>query len=83
MVVPIYNERDTLDELIARVAALPYLEHLVLVDDGSTDGSGELLETWEGRLGSKVTLCRHSSNLGKGRAIRTGLEMCRGMGTAQ
>ena len=74
IVVPVFNERTTVEESLRRVSAAPtpgYDKEVVVVDDGSTDGSGELLV----RLASGGTfvLERHLKNRGKGAAIRTGL----------
>ena len=69
--IPVFNEAETVAELIDRVSALPLTKELVIVDDGSTDGSGEILERIaEGR--SDVTLIRQR-NGGKGAALRAGI----------
>ena len=68
VVIPVYNERDTIEEALRRVRALDCDLELVVVDDASTDGSGEFLEG-EGDL----VLIRHPVNQGKGMAIRTAL----------
>ena len=72
VIVPVYNEVRTIKELLRRVLAAPYGKQVVVVDDGSTDGTVEALEKWEGH--SEVELLQHSKNRGKGAAIRTGLE---------
>lgn len=76
VIVPVYNEVRTIDELLRRVLAAPYQKQVVVVDDGSTDGTAEVLEKWEGH--AQVELLRHSKNRGKGAAIRTGLEHAQG-----
>jgi len=70
VVVPVYNERDTLAALLDAVLAQPEVTEVILVDDHSTDGSRELLRTLEGR--DKVTALFHDRNRGKGAALRTG-----------
>lgn len=75
VIIPVYNEAATLDQVLRRVAAAPYPKQVIVVDDGSTDGSRELLKCWEGQ---GVEVFSHSSNRGKGAAIRTGLEHARG-----
>jgi len=70
VVIPVYNERDTVERVIAAVEAVPIGKEIVLVDDGSTDGSREILERYRGRPG--IVLCFHERNQGKGAAIRTG-----------
>ena len=79
IVMPVYNERATLEQAVhdALSAELPVdARQLVIVDDGSTDGTRELLRetTWpEG-----VTVVYHERNRGKGAALRTGLQHATG-----
>jgi glycosyltransferase involved in cell wall biosynthesis len=81
IVIPVYNERDTLLELIRRVLAVP-LEidrELVLVDDCSTDGTRELYP----QLGQEfpdatIRVFEHNVNQGKGAALRTGYRQVKG-----
>lgn len=76
VIVPVFNEVRTIDELLRRVLAASYEKQVVVVDDGSTDGTVEVLERWEGH--AEVELLQHSKNRGKGAAIRTGLEHAQG-----
>ncbi len=68
IIIPCYNERTTLEELIGRVrAAEPESKEIILIDDFSTDGTRELIET---KLVHQVdVLCLHDENLGKGAAL--------------
>jgi glycosyltransferase involved in cell wall biosynthesis len=69
--VPAYNEAATLVELLDQVDALDFEKQIVVVDDGSTDGTGNLAEEWaKGRDGVVVV---HQENRGKGAAIRTAI----------
>ena len=67
--MPVYNERTTVEEIIRRVLAVPLRIELIVVDDGSTDGSGEILDRLQRELG--FTLLRQA-NAGKGAALRRG-----------
>ena len=69
VVMPVFNERTTAEEIIRRVLAVPVRIQLIVVDDGSTDGTGEILERLRGELG--FTLLRQP-NAGKGAALRRG-----------
>jgi glycosyltransferase involved in cell wall biosynthesis len=75
IIIPVYNEKTTLQELLKRVAAVPIEKEIVLVDDGSTDGTRDLLRQMEGN-GTKVLY--HQKNLGKGAALRTGFQHANG-----
>lgn len=73
VVMPVYNEKDTLEEIVRRVQATPYDKELIIVDDASTDGSREILR----RLAQEADNIRdfyHERNLGKGAALRTGFQ---------
>ena len=76
VVMPVFNELATVEEVIRRVVALPVRIQLVVVDDCSTDGTSELLVRLETELG--FTLLRQSTNQGKGAALRRGFEQVRG-----
>ena len=70
VVVPIYNEHDTLPEIIRRIRAVPIPKEIILVDDGSSDGSRALLAEMEGQPDLRILF--HEQNQGKGAALRTG-----------
>jgi len=82
IVIPVYNEQDSLPELLRRTEAacrqLRYDYEIVLVDDGSRDGSAELLEAAAQRPGSGVVAVILNRNYGQHAAIMAGFEQSRG-----
>jgi glycosyltransferase involved in cell wall biosynthesis len=78
VLMPVFNERERVAEAVAQVLAteLPAPLELIVVDDGSTDGTGEVLATLQGD--DRLRLLRHPHNLGKGAAVRTGLAHAQG-----
>jgi len=77
VIVPVYNERTTLTEILRRMRAveLPMDREIIIVDDGSSDGTDKVLSAMED---STVRVLHHTGNLGKGAAIRTGMGVVRG-----
>jgi Glycosyl transferase family 2 len=71
VIVPVYNERATIESVIARVLEQPVVSEIILVDDGSTDGTSEIIERTQ--WPDMVRVLRHPVNQGKGAAIRTGV----------
>ncbi len=71
VVMPVYNERNTLEEIVGRVLAVPLRVELVAVDDASSDGSREILERLAAERGFRVF--RQERNQGKGAAVRRGI----------
>jgi len=76
VVMPVYNEKPTLAEVLARVRAVPIDKEIIIIDDGSTDGTRDLLAIMEKDPGTRVLY--HPRNRGKGAAVRTGLSACTG-----
>ena len=77
VVIPVFNERYTIRELIRRVQAVEISKEIIAVDDGSTDGTHDILlqlqETY-----TNVRVCRLQRNQGKGAAIRRGIQEASG-----
>jgi glycosyltransferase involved in cell wall biosynthesis len=76
VVIPVYNERDTLMEIVRRVRSVPINKEIILVDDGSTDGTRDLLAAIKDHADLSVLF--HERNRGKGAALRTGFLHARG-----
>jgi glycosyltransferase involved in cell wall biosynthesis len=72
VVMPVYNERDTIEEMIERVVAVPGIRiEFIVVDDGSTDGTSDKLRALQPKHGFKL---HHKENGGKGSALRVGFK---------
>lgn len=95
VIMPVFNERATLEEIVQRVQAVdltvnphgdnPMLDgpiplelELVIVDDGSTDGTRTILDRWRADLPPGMQIIYHAQNSGKGAALRTGFEHATG-----
>ena len=76
VVIPVYNEKKTLSELICRVEAVKLEKEIIIVDDASTDGTRDLLKKYEGQERFKVIY--QSKNAGKGSALRAGFDKAEG-----
>ncbi len=76
VVVPIYNEVQTLEEIVERIRDTPFDTEIILVDDGSTDGTRALLRKLVQQSDTRVFL--HKQNKGKGAALRTGIARATG-----
>ncbi len=73
VIVPVFNEADTIRALLKSLREAPFRKEIIVVDDRSTDGTGEIL------AGERdIVLARHDRNRGKGAAIRTGLARATG-----
>ena len=81
IIIPAYNERATIEEIVARVIAVEtgLKREILLVDDGSTDGSRELYPAIQGRfIAENIRVHLQPQNRGKGAAVRTGLSLASG-----
>jgi len=76
VIIPIFNEVNTLNTIVERVLGTGLAEEILLVDDGSTDGTRAILAELDGKNGVRVIL--HKRNQGKGAAVRSGLAAARG-----
>lgn len=76
VIVPVYNEVQTVDAIILRLRGTGIPMQIILVDDGSGDGSGDRIAAYAGQ--SEIVRLSHPHNRGKGAAIRTALEIASG-----
>jgi glycosyltransferase involved in cell wall biosynthesis len=76
VIIPIFNEARTIHTILDRVRATGLPKEIILVDDGSSDGTRDLIGSWDGCQGIHVIL--HAKNLGKGAAVRTGIAAATG-----
>lgn len=71
VIVPTYNERENIEPLIGKLMALPYDLHVLVVDDGSPDGTGAFIREWKARE-PRIHLIERASKMGLGSAYRAG-----------
>jgi glycosyltransferase involved in cell wall biosynthesis len=77
VIIPVYNERYTVRELVRRVVAVDVSKEILMVDDGSTDGTAEIVKSIAARY-PEVRVFQQPRNQGKGAAIRRGIEEATG-----
>jgi len=77
VVMPVYNERATLHEVVGRVLAVPVDLELICVDDGSKDGSREILDELQKQY-PQIRVFLQPQNMGKGAALRRGIQEAKG-----
>jgi glycosyltransferase involved in cell wall biosynthesis len=76
VIIPVYNEKDTIEEILRRVDAQDLATEILVIDDGSIDGTREILSELDTYPHLRVIL--HDRNKGKGAAVRTGFENASG-----
>ena len=78
VVIPVYNEESTIEEVINRVRQTGLVKQIIVVDDGSSDRTRDVLEQLAKRNFSDLQIEFHTKNSGKGAAVRTGINLARG-----
>jgi len=76
VIIPVFNERSTIREIVKRVQATKLADEILIIDDGSQDGTGEILAELNKSSGVKVI--SHPQNKGKGAAVCTGIKAATG-----
>ncbi len=71
VIIPVYNEVESIQVILERVQAQKLAHEIIVVDDGSKDGTRDVLKELDGKNGVRVVL--HEKNKGKGAAVRTGM----------
>ncbi len=75
VIIPCYNEVNTVKDVVMRVLDEAIVDELIIVDDGSTDGSRDVLRQLEAKRDSRVSVHYHERNRGKGAALVSGFEL--------
>jgi len=74
-VIPVYNEKNTVTALVDRVRRVNIDKEIILIDDGSTDGTSDIVKNMKG---GDISLITMEKNTGKGAAVRKGIEQAKG-----
>lgn len=72
IIIPVYNEKRTIQQVVERVQQVPYTKEIIIVDDCSKDGTREILQ--HSQWPENVSIYYHEKNMGKGAGIRTGIK---------
>lgn len=75
VIIPVFNEKGTIEEIVKRIEAVPIDKEIIIVDDCSSDGTRDILAKMENR---GIRVIYHEKNMGKGAALRTGFGFAQG-----
>lgn len=75
VIIPVFNEKNTISEILKQVQAAPFEKEIIIVDDGSADGTREILSAVKD---PQIKILHHERNKGKGAAVRTALSCVSG-----
>ncbi len=78
VVIPCFNEASTIETVVERVLAVGLVDEIVIVDDGSVDGTRDILRRMQGEVPAQVRILFHERNQGKGAALVTGFAAASG-----
>ncbi len=78
VIIPCYNEASTLELVLERVRAVELVDEIVIIDDGSSDGTRDILKRLQGEEHEDLQILFHERNQGKGAALVTGFQHARG-----
>ena len=76
VIVPVFNEDSTISEIIKKVQDIDIDKEIIIIDDGSTDKTTQILQNLKG---NNIKILFHDKNLGKGRALKTGCSHVKGI----
>ena len=76
VIIPVYNEAENISKTVMRVQSTKLAKEIIIVDDGSKDGTRDILKKMDGK--KKVRIVLHERNQGKGAAVVTGLKAAKG-----
>ena len=76
VIIPVFNEKKTIKAILNKVRKLPLVNDIVVVDDGSTDGTRKILKSFPKQ--KKIVIIFHNKNQGKGSSIKTALKLIKG-----